>query len=455
MTIPNILFMMVDQQRFDYLGYAGAEFVRTPNIDRLASQGMRFTHCYTNSPLCVPARIALATGLHPGRLGALDNNAYLPPSVPTYYQRFRDNGYRVGCAGKLDLAKPDNYNGKYGDRPCVYQWGFTHPEEIEGKMHAGMYPTPRGPYGYYLEELGLYEDFRQDYKRRAGTSFSLDCRASVLPAEAFADTYIGRRAAQWLQRVPDDFPWYYFVSFVGPHDPYDPPTEYAEHFRNARMPEPVPSSPDGKPSWISRRIVTDDLDKIEETRRQYAASIEAIDDQIGHILNALEQRGMRDQTYIIFTSDHGEMLGDHGLYTKSVAYEPSIRVPLIVAGPGIEAGTAADTFVELIDLNETACELAGLPPAGGYRDAKSFLPVLKDAHAAHRDDIVACEDNFRCIRNKRFKLIRNMNDIPELYDMVDDPDETRNVAAQYPEIVKELSAKLVRRFLNNVTYRQL
>jgi len=451
---PNFLFIMWDQLRFDYVGYRGADFVRTPNIDRLASQGMQFTRCYTNSPLCVPSRIALASGLHPGRLGALDNNAYLPPNVPTFYQRFRDSGYRVGCIGKLDLAKPDPYNGRYGDRPCAYQWGFTHPEECEGKMHAGMFPSPQGPYGFHLQELGLYQAFHEDYKQRAARSFALDCRDSVLPTDAFADVYIGKKAVQWLERVPDDFPWFYFVSFVGPHNPFDPPTEYAKKYRNAEMPEPVRPSPEGKPGWIHRRMITDDPEEIAKTRRQYCASIEVIDDQVGLIMESLEKRGMLENTCLIFTSDHGEMIGDHGIYTKSVAYEPSIHVPLIVAGPGIGAGQVSDAFVELIDLNATVCELANLPPVGGFTDALSILPILRGERAAHRNDIVTCENNFRCIRNDRYKYIQNINDIDELYDMQTDPGERENIAGRHPKIVKELSERLIKRFVNNVTYRQ-
>jgi choline-sulfatase len=152
---PNVLFIMSDQHRFDYLGCAGADFVQTPNLDRIAARGVRLTQCTTNSPVCAPSRIALATGLQPYRLGALDNNSFLPGSAPTHYQHFRDHGYRVGCVGKLDLAKPDKYNGRYGDRPCIYGWGFTHPEECEGKMHAGLSPTPVGPYTYFLQERGL------------------------------------------------------------------------------------------------------------------------------------------------------------------------------------------------------------------------------------------------------------------------------------------------------------
>ena len=182
---PNILLIMDDQHRWDYLGCYGADFVDSPNIDRLASQGIRFTNTYTNAPVCAAARIGLATGMYPERIGTLDNNTYLPSQLPTYYQRLRDSGYHVGCVGKLDLAKPDKYNGRYGDRPYTYSWGFTHPEECEGKIHAAEgYPDAplRGPYTHYLKENGLLDAFCEDYWNRirvrthAQTSYD-----SVLP----------------------------------------------------------------------------------------------------------------------------------------------------------------------------------------------------------------------------------------------------------------------------------
>ena len=137
------------------------------------------------------------------------------------------------------------------------------------------------------------------------------------------------------------------MSFVGPHSPFDPPTEYADRYRNAEMPAPIPATSKGKPKNVesSRKGLTEA--EILKTRRQYCAYIELIDAQIGEILDAVEKRGMMDNTYIIFASDHGEMLGDHGLYGKSVSYEASLRVPLIVAGPGIEGGRVSDEPVEL------------------------------------------------------------------------------------------------------------
>ena len=443
---PNLLFIMDDQHRHDYLSAAGASFVRTPNLDRLAERGVRFTQCITNAPVCAPARIGLASGLQPARLGCLDNNCYLPRHITPYYARLRDAEYRVGCVGKLDLAKPDPYNGRHGDRPRVFGWGFTHPVECEGKMHAGLADHPRGPYGFWLEEQGLFDRFRADYAARGARGWIRDAsHDSVLPAEAFEDAYIGRRAAEWIDAVPGDYPWHLFVSFVGPHDPFDPPAAYADRYRDARMPPAVRSPREGRPDWINarRRDLSDD--EIAVTRRQYCAAIELIDDQVGRIIEAVERRGMAGDTIVVFASDHGEMLGDHGLYTKSVPYEAALRVPLIAAGPGIAGGRTSDALVELIDVNPTLCALAGLPAREGL-DAEDFSAVLTGERPAHREEGASALREFRLVRTADHKLVAHHTGETELYDLAEDPDERKNIAGERPDVVRAMGRRLRQRF---------
>jgi len=438
---------MSDHHRHDYMGCAGADFVRTPNLDRLAGRGVRFAQCTTNCPVCAPARIGLATGLQPGRLGSLGNDSFLPLSVRTYYQRLRDHGYRVGCVGKLDLAKPDTYNGRFGDRPSAFAFGFTHPEECEGKMHAGSSARPLGPYTFHLQELGLLERFHQDYAaRRAKGWIRGACHDSVLPTEAYEDAYIGRRAAEWLERVPDDFPWHYFVSFVGPHDPFDPPAEFADRWRSACVPRAIADDMEGKPDWVRRRVLGAGEDEVTLARRQYCAEVELIDEWIGRIIETLERRGFAENTVVVYSCDHGEMLGDHGLFNKSVMYEAALRVPLIAAGPGIPGGRVSEALVELIDVNPTLCDLAGLPRQENI-DARSLAPVLAGESAAHRTETVSALRNCRCVRTGRWKLIESYNDRAELYDLAADPEERRNVLAEAPQETRELRRRLGARFL--------
>ncbi|MEE3259484.1 MAG: sulfatase-like hydrolase/transferase, partial [Candidatus Latescibacterota bacterium] len=264
--------------------------------------------------------------------------------------------------------------------------------------------------------------------------------------EDFEDTYIGRRAAEWIEHVPDDFPWHYFVSFVGPHDPFDPPSEYGDRYRDKAMPPAIADTLEGKPECIQKRAKDFSPEEITQTRRPYCAATELIDHQIGQILAALEKRGQLDNTYIVFASDHGELLGDHGLYAKSAAYEASLRVPLIVAGPDIEGGRVSDALCELIDLNATLCDFAGLAPQEGI-DARSLRPVLNGSSDTHREDTVSALQNFRCIRTATHKYIHNHNDLDELYDLDRDHDELHNIAAAAADLVVDLSRRLRRRLI--------
>jgi choline-sulfatase len=446
---PNILLIISDQQRFDWLGCDGTPGVETPAIDALAARGVRFTNCITTAPLCTPARIGLATGLLPHRIGALEET-YLPAGATTYYQRLRDADYRVGAVGKIDLAKRDPYNGPKGNRPSTYRWGFTDPVEIEGKMHAGGSPTPRGPYGLWLDERGLYAGFHADYRRRleviyrehGGPEAWAD---SILPADAFADVYVGDRAVQWLEEVPDYLPWHLFVSFVGPHDPFDPPTSFADRFRDAPMPAAVEDDElRGKPAWTADYRWQVDGDDIVIARRQYTAAVAVIDEQVDRILRALDQLGHADDTIVFFASDHGEMLGDHGLFQKHVPYEGALRVPLMAAGPGIPSGLVNESIVELPDLNPTICELAGLDPQP-LLDARSFVPVLRDPALSHREAGVSELTTFRLVRTRAEKLVLGSDGFRELYDLESDPGELENLAGSAPDLERRLEQQLADR----------
>jgi choline-sulfatase len=207
------------------------------------------------------------------------------------------------------------------------------------------------------------------------------------------------------------------------------------------MPAPIRDTLEDKPAWQRRRDLGLDEEEIAHTRRQYCASIEAVDDAIGQILAAVEERSLLENTYVVFCSDHGEMLGDHGMYTKSVGYEPALRVPLIVAGPGLPRGRVSKALIELIDLNPTICELAGLPPQENI-DARSFAPTLRGQTENHREDQLSTLAGLTLLRAERYKLIHNANDGYELYDLETDPAELRNQAGDRPELVRDLTRRL-------------
>ncbi len=453
---PNILLIMDDQHRYDFLG-AEQPAVATPHLDALAAAGTRFTHCCVNAPVCAPSRISLATGLHPWRLGCLDNHCYLPARVPTYYQRLRDGGYQVASVGKLDLAKPTGFNGRQGRRACNFRWGFTDPLEAEGKMHAGRAAEPVGPYGHQLQKAGLWDAFRQDYAARSQAGWIKGAsHDSALPEAWHSDSWIGQQAVRWLDSAARDEPWHLFVSFVGPHDPFDPPAAWADRYRDRAMPPPIQDAREDKPAWIRRRRLGLSDAEVAWTRRQYCANVSLIDHWIGQMRAALAARGLAENTYILFASDHGEMLGDHGLYTKSVAYEGALRVPLIVTGPDLPQGQFCASLAELADLNPTICELAGLPYAGSELnalDARSLLPSVRDVAVGHRRNVLAQLRNFAALRTETHKLIVNYNEAPELYDLAADPSETQNRAAQQPELAAALASELRARALEGAGRR--
>lgn len=444
---PNILLIMDDQHRYDWLGCAGADWVNTPNIDALAARGAHMTHCFTNSPVCVAARVSLATGMLPMRTGMVDNSGYLRRSHATYYQRLRDADYRVGCVGKLHMNRRGDRQSPRGDGPRCYTWGFTHPEEHEGKCEAGLVKQPTGIYTHTLAEQGLLDDFIADYRKRQKIGWPIANDDSILPTEYFQDYWTGTRAARWLENIADDRPWHLFASFGGPHDPFDPPTEFAERYRDADIPEPYDDPMTGKPPSQAAVKKVYPPDAVMKSRRQYAACIEVVDDRVGAMIDVLKQRGMFDNTIVIFTSDHGELLGDHGMWRKRWFYEQAMRVPLIAAGPGVKQ-CASDALVELSDVNATICDMAGLPAQLDI-DARSFAPVLRGESDEHRDAVISQIDVRQCIRTRTHKAVRTPNEANELYDLENDPKELHNCFDDQPDVAQAMMHGIVDRHFDN------
>ncbi len=457
----NILLIMCDQLRFDYLEYINP-LIKTPNINKLAQKSVIFKNCYTNSPICAPARISLATGLHPIKSGCLENETYLSIHEDTYYKRLRDSGYKVGCVGKLDLAKPTKENGVRGDRPVLYSYGFTHPVEIEGKQHAFSSSENEllGPYADFLKKRGKLEKFTdKDYIYSGENWVQRNSFVSNLLPEEFHDSYIGARACEWIEKADPEYPWHLFVSFAGPHNPYDAHEDYIKQVSDEVVDTlmPIVGNSENKPNAYIKHLgnfavsSTDEKD-IKKAIKQYIAYILMIDEQIGKIIETLEKNSMLDNTWIMFTADHGEMLGDHGLYTKHCAYEGSLHIPLFAYKKGVEPHIT-DTFVELMDVGETICDIACARTRQGRKaDAFSFLDTIKDESRKHRDYIVAAETSqngvFRCIKTADYKFISNFGDLPELYDVKNDPKELNNIANSNPKIVAEYNKLIYKDILS-------
>lgn len=467
----NILLIMLDQMNAGWMSSLSPMLVETPHMDRIAAEGVSFSRAACNSPLCAPSRAALASGLYPSRLGVLDNFENYPLHVPTYYQHLRDHGYRVGVVGKTDLHKPEHYYGVGGNRPVMYQLGFTDPMDMEGKMSAGqfnreaLFPSagqkkqaidfsklaPLGPYQEFLMREGQMETFYSDYARRMQDKAVHHSAVSPLDVKYNQETFIAENAANFIRNAGTDTPWHLFVSFVGPHDPWDAPEEYYRRYADRTYPPALQDDMLGKPSWIQARRkqhssgMTKEAEN--EVKRHYAGMIHMIDDRIGEILDELDRTGQRANTTIILTADHGEMMGAHGLFTKFVMYEDALRIPLVISDPDFTPRRDRSTLAELIDLFPTILDIAGAPFDRHAIDGKSLLPVLHNESTPHKVLQYSQLRNCRMVFDGRYKYIENCNDRGELYDLQSDPDELVNIYGESPAVVRELTVKMRKNYL--------
>jgi arylsulfatase A-like enzyme len=460
--------IMADQFRPDWMGCAGNGYAATPHIDEIARRGVRFPNAICNGPLCAPSRASIAAGVYPHRVGVLSNGENFPLDQTTYYQILRKHGYRVSAIGKTDLHKPDHFYGENGDLPVMYHLGFTDVCDTEGKMNASMRrevahqsdtgfnayggdgripeDTLAGPYQRYLKSKGRLSDFSRDYSDRLFRKPAWYSGESVLPAEDFHDAFIGRKACEYLQHAGDESPWHLFVSFVGPHDPWDAPADYYARYQDTQFPAPPQDTLEGKPAWIKAKsqscssgMTGDDL---TEVKRHYAGMITLIDDWIGRMLAILDARGLRENTAIIFCADHSEMLGEHGIFTKSCLYEGALRVPLVIACPDTEGGRVHEGLAENVDLYPTILDMAGIPYNPSGLDGESLLPALLGDEDIARKYQFSELHNTRMIFDGRYKAIESYNDTNELYDLDNDPGELRNILPENVSLARELFMKM-------------
>ncbi|MFC6964620.1 sulfatase family protein [Halocatena marina] len=465
---PNLLFFFPDQHRHDWLGSNTELPLRTPNIDRLAARGVRFTNAVCPSPLCSPSRACLATGNEYHSSDVLGNADTLSTSVTTYFQRLRDEaGYHVMGCGKFDLHK-GSYSWGVDGQTSLEKWGFSDGIDNAGKLDGitsadwTKHPSrigvgieecwntayeavisdstqPSEPYTAYLQEQGLLVEHAEDYNTR----WELDGNAAfptTLPEEAYIDNWIGRQGLSLLEEAPDDSPWYLVVNFAGPHSPFDVTEEMHDWYRNPDVEFPNPTS-----SGVDS--VTDD----EEVRRNYAAMIENIDRWVGQYLDVLANRGELENTIVVYSSDHGEMLGDHGIWGKSVPFQPSVGVPLIIAGPDVEDRDPYDAPMTILDLHDTFLDYAGVKNRS-TSSSRSIRHLLEDPNSEHRDYVVSGLGDWRMIFDGRYKYIdgwtpdnngetTNIQD-GVLFDLVEDSQETENIANKRPEVTHELRTRI-------------
>ncbi|MBM3474111.1 MAG: DUF4976 domain-containing protein [Armatimonadetes bacterium] len=456
---PNILWICTDQQRFDTIHALGNPHIRTPNLDRLVSEGVAFANAYSQSPVCTPSRACFLTGRYPRTTRCRQNGQRIPEDEVLVTRMLAEEGWDCGLVGKLHLAPCE-------PRVCTYEDRIDDGYRVFWWSH---HPNPDWPQNDYIDWLArqgvewddYYQPVRNGYQTYPG-----------MPSDLHQTTWCAEKTIEFMGEQRDR-PWLMSVNPFDPHHPFDPPEEYLKRYDPDAVPAPAyrPGELDNKPGF--QRVDHQGaygghgpaVAKLTERQQRevvaaYYAMIELIDDQVGRILDALEATGQRENTIILFHSDHGEMLGDHGLLLKGpYFYDCAVKVPLIVSWPGrFEQGLRSDALVELTDLAPTLMEACGLPVPKRMQ-GRSFLPILTgEADPSRHRDSVYCE-SYNALTSHgpsaqatmyfdgRHKLcVYHVTDEGELYDLQNDPQEFVNLWDEPAH--KDLKLDLLRRCLH-------
>ncbi len=443
-TKPNILLIMLDQWRFDWL-----DKCITPAIHSLAKSGTQFTQAVCNSPACVPSRASLSSGRYPHRIGVLSNEQLFPLEQPTVYQQLRKGGYRVGGFGKLEFQKPLLHDENRTTMRNEH-FGFTDFVETEGKMSSGKTRSDgqlMGRYQRWLEQKQLLKTHIRDYKQRV-TKPKWHTLFSSLAANDRLDYFIARQAKDYLLSTKADTPWFCGVYFSSPHNPWDAVHEHYERFSEMMFAPPIPAHPEQKPAWIRARqhehTAGMPASALGEVKRHYAALLWQVDSLVATLVNTLAEIDATEQTVIIITSDHGEMLGDHRLFNKQAMYESSIRIPLLIIDPLCQQTATTSALVEMVDLFPTILDFAQIH-FDDTLDGQSLKPLLTNPKAHLKAEQLAVLENCNMLRTNEYKYICHSNNRDELYHLLDDPFETKNVAESMPDIAKMMNTRLKRK----------
>lgn len=439
---PNVLFIIADDLRTE-LGCYGSPVAITPTIDALAKSGLRFDRAYCQKAVCWPSRNSFFSGLMPANLGKTNaENTFREshPKIPSLPEWFKQHGWHTQGFGKI------LHNGQ-DDPPS---WSRPH-----------FFPPPKH---YALPENKDKHPIinRSDPENKGNPLFE----AADVPDEAYEDGITASKAVEAIRSAPEGKPFFYMVGFHKPHTPFNAPTKYWDLYTRENIPlSPIPSPPENAPrafavhNWNYVRSFSgipksgpmpDELAR--ETRHAYYACVSYIDALTGQLLRALEETGQRENTLIIFTSDHGYHLGDHSLWSKHTNFEVATRVPLIVSGPSVKNGNT-NALTELVDLYPSLCEAAGLD-LPTHLEGKSFASVLTNPDSSVRKSAYS-EFNRKgakglSIRTDRFRYTewRSLKSgeivARELYDHQSDPLESKNIidSPKYKETIPDLEKEL-------------
>lgn len=446
----NYVWFCTDQQRYDTLGCYGNSVIHTPNLDRLAEEGMVFERAYAQAPMCTPSRAAFLTGRYPkSTRSSINGNDTFSRDETLVTKMLADAGYTCGNVGKLHLtAAFKRMENRTDDGYSYMQWSH---------MPIDNWPDGVNKYQDWLKEKGVswqkeYHSPCPDWPPRQG--YPLPEKIQGMSPENHQTTWCVEKGIEFIEQARENGPWCLSLNPYAPHPPFDPPQEYKDRLNINDMPLPKwkegeldnkpPCQKDcylnGSQQGMVRDTVgmTDDMKR--EVTRDYYALIEHIDDEFGRLMDYLDRTGQRENTVVIFMSDHGEMLGDHGIYWKGgYFYECLVHVPLIISCPGlIPQGVRSSALVELVDLAPTLLDLSGVP-IPKYMQGTSFAGILRGNQSLdHHKDSVYSEYYF-CANmlhevyatmyfDGRYKIAVHHNQaIGELYDLEQDPDEFDNL----------------------------
>ena len=438
-TPPNIVLIMADQLAPQFTGAYGHPVVKTPHIDAMARRGMRFDAAYCNAPLCAPSRFSFMSGQLVTRIAAYDNGSEFPSSVPTFAHYLRQMGYRTCLSGKMHFVGPDQLHG-FDERittdvyPSDFAW--TPDWELADERIDKWYHNMDS-----VREAGV-----------AASTFQIEYDEEV----AF---FARRKLVEYAGN--ETAPFCMVASFIHPHDPYVARPEWWGLYDEAEIDMPKTAIPLDQQDGFSRRLM-DGIEastvevsdaEIRNARHAYYANTSYFDSKVGLITRTLEENGQLDNTIIIVTADHGDMLGERGLWYKMNFFEHSGRVPLIMAGPGV-AGGAVSSPCSLVDILPTMVDIAAStgaakPALGQPIDGRSLLPMASTGDEDHGDAIgeycaEMTADPVIMIRRGRFKYIHCDSDAPLLYDLEADPDEMVNLAgsAGHADIAAAFAAEI-------------
>ncbi len=416
---PNILFLLTDQMRFDTIAAAGNPHMYTPNLDRLAASGRLYTHAYTPVPDGMPARHNILTGLTGKVHGYTENNKgySMPGWINTFPKVLSDHGYETVTIGKNQFLPPRRHHGY--DRMLLME---SCPEYREQDDYA--LSLKEAGWGHILNLHGC-----------ENLLFHIPQQA-IIPEELKGDTWVADRAINFLKENGGRHPWLMKVSWLSPHPPQNPSARFADIYTDVELPEPIRSNtPLSKPTMENVKLTEGLSDKLQKRYRQlYYSSISQMDYNLGRILDALEKTGQRDNTLILFTSDHGEMLGDHGALEKGLPYDSCTRIPFILSFPGtIPPGEVENSFADLNDVFPTIMDAAGINIS--YKNTtfpgESLLAGADQVRKDRSVQYVEYSAGLRrwiSLRTKLYKYNYYYNGgYEELFDLKEDPSEQTNI----------------------------